>query len=170
MNYLARARKEHMPLERFRKIIDDINPYVSTVTICGRGEPLLHNNLCEMIRYASDRGLTTIISTNGTILNENIAKNLINSGLSVISFSSDGYNKETYDTIRVGSRFDKALNNILQFIKLKNDMKSNNPHVTLQIIYINNIEKVSTREDKNRFWKKFEGLTLDRVYIKSAHN
>lgn len=163
---LKPSQKGHMPMERFRKIIDDIHPYVGTVTICDRGEPLLNKDLCNMIKYANSRGLTTKTSTNGTLLNEKYAIDIINSGLSVISFSFDGYKKDVYEGIRVGSDFEKVLSNIQRFIKLKKELNSKTPHVTLQVIEIEPSDRIEIRD----FWKRFGEFTPDRVYIKSAHN
>jgi radical SAM protein with 4Fe4S-binding SPASM domain len=78
-----------------------------------------------MIKYCSDRGLNTSIHTNATILTGELSHRLINSGLSVISFSFDGYTKDVYESIRVGANFEKALNNILQFLRIKRETNSN---------------------------------------------
>jgi len=167
---LKPSQKGYMPLERFKKIVDAITPYVNSVSICHRGEPLLHKGLCEMIEYASSRGIKTGIATNGTLLNEELSQRLIKSGLSRISFSFDGYDKETYEKIRVGAKFEVVLNNILQFLKIKRDMNSRTPHVTLQVINVENLEKRTSTEDKKEFIKHFEGLPLDRLYFKNPHN
>lgn len=164
---LDKAQKGHMPFERFQKIVDIITPFASSVSICHRGEPLLNKNIFEMIRYASSQGLKTSIHTNGTLLTEERSRKLIESGLSVISFSFDGYTKENYERIRVGADFEEVLNNTLQFLKIKRDMRSKIPHTTLQVIDIGESADV---EEKREFIKQFEGLPLDRFYIKQVHN
>lgn len=160
----------HMPMERFKKIVDSVTPYVSSVSICHRGEPLMQKNLCEMIEYCSNSGLNTSIHTNGTMLTEDLSRRLIKSGLSIISFSFDGYIKEAYENIRVGADFEKVRNNILQFLNVKKEMNSKTPHTSIQIIDFEDLKDKISTEEKRNFINLFKGLPLDRLYIKPAHN
>lgn len=65
----------------------------------GRGEPLLNNNLPEIITYAKSKGLNCYLTTNGALLNKEIASELINSGLNVINVSLHAGTSETYKKI-----------------------------------------------------------------------
>lgn len=165
---LNKSQLGHMPFERFQKIVDSIYPYVNSVSICHRGEPLLHREICKMIGYACRRGLNTAIATNATLLNEELSKSLIKSGLSRISFSFDGYTKEDYERIRVGARFEEVLSNIGEFLKIKQVMKSKTPYTTLQVIDFGG--KKNRVEEKKKFMKPFDGLPLDRFYVNPIHN
>jgi radical SAM protein with 4Fe4S-binding SPASM domain len=123
-----------------------------------------------MIKYCSDRGLNTSIHTNATILTGELSHRLINSGLSVISFSFDGYTKDVYESIRVGANFEKALNNILQFLRIKRETNSKTPHTSVQIIDFSHEKLLISTKEKKNFIKLFDGLPLDRIYIKPVHN
>ncbi|NIO37319.1 radical SAM protein, partial [Candidatus Bathyarchaeota archaeon] len=167
---LSSHQTGHMPIERFQKIVDDIGPYVNNISICHRGEPLLHKGLCEMIEYCSGRGLNTSIHTNAVLLTEDLSHRLIRSGLSAISFSFDGYTKKAYESIRVGSKFEAVLTNIRQFLRIKREMKSKSPHTTIQIIEFESFREAQDVEQKQKFIQLFDGLPVDRIYVKRAHN
>jgi len=164
---LPPEKRGFMEMPLFRKIIDDITGMVRNVSICHRGEPLLHREICEMIRYAGSKGMAAKISTNATLLDEDLSRRLIESGLSLISFSFDGFTKEEYEKIRVGAAFDTVLGNIRTFLRMKKKMGSSTPHATLQVISLHGRQD---DEKKRAFLKNFEGLSLDRVYTKEAHN
>ena len=78
---------------------------IASLKLNWRGEPLLHPQLCEIIRHAKEQGIVdVIINTNATHLDDSYAEKLLNSGLDYIIFSFDGGTKETYEKNRV-SRF-----------------------------------------------------------------
>lgn len=87
------GRKNHiMDLEMFKKIIDQFNDFpdqVKTLRLYKDGEPLLNPDFCKMVRYAKESGLFKSIdtTTNGTILDESLIRDLISSGIDKIFLS-----------------------------------------------------------------------------------
>ena len=158
-----------MELDLYKKIIDEISGYAHDVNLCHRGESLLHPDIFEMIRYANRKGLLTRLHTNATLLHEKESLKLLESDLDLLSFSFDGYDKETYERIRVGGDFDKTLNNIIQFLTIKKKMKKTKPYTILQIIEVPG-SKEPEITIKKEFKEKFNPLPLDEFYIKPAHN
>jgi MoaA/NifB/PqqE/SkfB family radical SAM enzyme len=123
-----------MTYEGFRRIIDQM-PDLDRVIMHGMGEPLLNRDIYRMVEYASkERKLTTIMSTNGTLLNEANARKLIANGLRVLSISVDGATKETYERIRVGANFDRVVRNIRRLIELKKEMNSKTPWTYMSMV------------------------------------
>ena len=64
------------------------------------GEALMHHDTLELVRYASNKGFATLLASNGWLINEDMAKKINDSGLSIISLSLDGIKEETHDFIR----------------------------------------------------------------------
>lgn len=93
----------------YKKIIDEISSYAHTVILYFQGEPLLNPELSQMVKYAHDKKLYTIISTNGLLLTEKVGKELKNAGLDKITISIDGFSQESYEKYRVGGNLQKAL-------------------------------------------------------------
>ena len=85
-----------MPKELAFELIDQAAEIgIPSIKFNWRGEPLLHPNINEIIKYAKEKGiLDTIINTNATRLNDRMAKNLIDSGLDQIIYSFDGGTKK----------------------------------------------------------------------------
>lgn len=102
---------ERMPLELALQIIHDAADMgVKTVVFTG-GEPFLHAGLWEMIRRATDLGMGTNVTTNGTLIDRHLDK-ILDSGLASVSVSVDGL-KETHEALRkIKGCHDKTLEGI----------------------------------------------------------
>lgn len=64
------------------------------------GEPLLRNDIFDLINYAHKRGFITKIETNGFLLNREVVKKLKNSGLNLIGVSIDSPYPQIHDNLR----------------------------------------------------------------------
>lgn len=155
--------KGYMEWPLYIKIIDQLKGEICDINLFHRGEPLLHTQIAEMVAYARQKGLTTRIHTNATKLTGELSKALLRNGLNYISFSFDGFDKETYEKNRVNASFEKTLNNILTFLNKKKEIKAKT-FTVLQIIN-QNISK-----NKNNFLKNFKNLPLDKISIRTPHN
>lgn len=102
--------------------------------ILGGGEPLIRNDIFEIIKMANDYGFVTSMVTNGTLLDQRIIKKLlIDYDLFRIGVSLDGIN-ETHDKLRgMKGAYDKTLRSLVNLSKIK--QKYNNK----TIIYINTV-------------------------------
>lgn len=131
---VAAADKGLMPLELFQKIIDQARHFALDVNLHHRGEPLMNPALFDMIRYAKAAGLKVRFHTNGTLLDEGKARRLLEAGLDLISFSFDGFTKETYERVRVGATFEKTRGNILRLVALRRELGLKKPYVVIEKI------------------------------------
>lgn len=113
--------KGYMSKELFVKIIDEIKGKSEFVYLHGFGESLLHPQFFELARYAAGSGLTTLLSTNITLLDEDRSRKLLESGIDFVVLAMDGTNKDTYEKIRVGGKFDSNILQIKKFLQLKKE-------------------------------------------------
>ena len=109
------SKKGNMDLHLYKKIIDEAQGSVYDVNLFHRGEPLLHPDIIKMIFYAKSKGIRTRIHTNATLLVPELARDIILSGLDMISFSFDGYTKESYEKNRTGAKYEESLEYIIDF-------------------------------------------------------
>lgn len=107
-----------MGVELFRKIIDQF-PNLKHIKLQGMGEPFLNKYLISMIRIASGRNIKTTILTNGTLLDQALCRDVLESKLTRLSFSFDAATKETYEKLRVGASFDEVVKNIRNICEMK---------------------------------------------------
>jgi len=118
-----------LSLNNFKRILDSGN--FRYVGLHGWGEPLLNKQLFDMVKYAESKGVSTNLTTNGTLVQENI-DNILSSGLWEIAFGI--YEKEL---------FSKVTSQIERLIEQKRKQNSNRPKTYLDItIYEGNLEQI----------------------------
>ncbi len=98
--------------EDAKAMLDDLANYGAPVILFSGGEPLMREDLLELAHHAKSKGLRAVISTNGTLITREKAKELKSVGLSYVGVSLDGM-KETNDRFRaVEGAFDMAIQGI----------------------------------------------------------
>ncbi len=85
------------------------------------GEPFLRKDIFEICKYASERGLISIVTTNGTLIDEKLAETISNSKINHIHFSLDGL-EEVNDFFRGSAVFSK----VIRAIELLNEKRKSN--------------------------------------------
>lgn len=91
--------KQHISLSDAKQIIDFLAKRRFLILYLTGGEPTLHPNICEIVSYASSRGLITTMTTNGTAPLK-VLWRLKESGLQSISVSLDHYDPKRCESIR----------------------------------------------------------------------
>lgn len=90
----AQAVKEVGKGELSRKealsLIDDLGRFGVPVILFSGGEPLMRKDLVDLAAYAVDQGIRAVISTNGTLITKEKARELSEVGLSYVGVSLDG--------------------------------------------------------------------------------
>lgn len=118
------------------------------------GEPTLHPRLAEMIRLAKDAGIVEVmVNTNAVLLGEELSRELILSGLDKLLFSFDSPVREKYNAIRLGADYDRTLENIRTFMRVRESLGSRTPLTRVTMVLMD-----ETREDWDRFRELFEPL------------
>jgi radical SAM protein with 4Fe4S-binding SPASM domain len=167
---LKKEEKGFMDIGLFRKIIDEARGFVFDVNLIHRGEGLLHPEFSRLVGAAHEAGVTTKFHTNATLLDEARSRELVAVGLDQISFSFDGYDRQTYESIRVNADFEKTLANVIRFLEVKRELRSPKPYAILELINFPDAYKATGRREKRAFLRRFRGLPLNRVEVKEMHN
>lgn len=98
----------HLDFALIRKVIDQIytsRPYIS---LCGRGEPLIHPEFFKIVDYIKSKGLWCAVDTNGTLIEKNVDR-LLSSKIDLVNISIDSVD-EIQDQIRgVPGAFQEAV-------------------------------------------------------------
>ncbi|MCR5701979.1 MAG: radical SAM protein [Lachnospiraceae bacterium] len=109
----------------FKKIIDDVKefPYKPGVlNLSYRGEPLLHPQIAEIIKYAEDANVVDNVEifTNASLLTPELSDKLIDAGLDIINISIEGLSNKAYlDVTGVEVDFEKIVENVRYFYQHK---------------------------------------------------
>ncbi len=160
-NGTLKREKGFMSFDLFKKIIDEVYEDTMMILLWNQGEPFLNKELIKMTKYASDKGLYVIVSTNGSI--ELNANQIVNSGIDTLIFSIDGITQESYEKYRVKGDLNLVLTNLKNIIAEKKRLRKTLPLIEWQFLVFkhneNQIDKVK------KLAKKFE---VDFLKLKTA--
>src|SRR3990170_3063389 len=129
-----------IPLDLFKKLCVELKSMkTNSLIIQGSGEPLLNPDIFEMISTAKDAGFSITLLTNGTLLNSDTIKALIDVRLDILRVSLLASSVEQYRKNYPGNdpdNFRKVIDGLNRVTKLKAQQKSTHP--TTLIYYIIN--------------------------------
>lgn len=113
--------KTYLPTNEAKKVLrlvaESYEPQNIMICLSG-GEPLLHPDFFEIATYARECGFSCGITTNGTLIDETVAKKIVASHIDSVTFSLDGL-RESHDWFRNKSgAFQKTLQGIQHLVKV----------------------------------------------------
>lgn len=152
--------KEDMSDEVFEALVQQAGETAEHMMLIGLGEPFLDRKIFDRILFCDRHGISSLISTNGTLLDAKAADRLLNTPLEHITLSFDGYSKETFEFYRKGAKFERVRDNFLSFCRLKHERKSKLQIVVQLVRMDGNRHEV---EDFTRFWRDVPGVDLIRI-------
>jgi len=131
-----------MGFDLYKKVLDEATTFnLPSIKLNRRGEPLLHNNISKMVKYAKEKGVVDVqFNTNGMLLNEIMSVQLIDSKLDRLIVSLDGATQRTHESIRKGANYSVTVENIKRFIRIRNEQKKEKPFVRVQMTVSKNNE------------------------------
>lgn len=147
----------------FRRVLDELHQQLVYLYFYFQGEPYLNPDFLDMVRYASERGIYTVTSTNGHFLNDENARRTIESGLDRIIISIDGTTQETYESYRIGGSLQSVLDGTRRLVAWKKQLKSRTPHIIFQFLVVRPNEHQI--EDVKQIGKE---IGVDEVKLKTA--
>lgn len=147
------------------RLIDEMAEHLPiTLVPFFRGESLLHPDWTAIISYAQKKGIGPIqFATNGTLLDDNNARRLLDCGIDYISFSLDTHNPILYESSRRGASFQKVQENILHFLGLH---EATNSTITVQISAVETDIHKAGMDDFVAYWQP----KVDRVRVYAEHS
>ena len=153
-----------MDFDLYRRIVDEGAKHgLAAIVLASRGEPMLHDRIFDMIRYAKGAGILDVkMNTNATRLTPERSRELLASGLDTLVFSVDAATKEDFERIRVRANFDKVVENIDTFNEIRAAEFSDAPLRTrISMVVIDERQDVQRAED---FWAS----RVDEFAVRSA--
>lgn len=155
--------KGKLSFANFKKIIDEMGVYLYSLRLENWGEPLLNDELFDMITYAKSRRINVSFNTNFTLFNEERARRMILSGLDSVKISLDGATEDSYAKYRVGGDFSKVVENIKLLTGIRDKLKKKNPFIEIQFIVMKHNENEIMQMQKLCSELKVDGLFIERL-------
>lgn len=147
----------------FKQTIDELQKTLLYLTFYFQGEPYLHPQFLDLVKYASDKGIYTATSTNAHYLNDKNARKTVESGLDRLIISIDGTTQETYQSYRIGGKLEKVLEGTRNLVQWKKKLKSRTPHLVFQFLVVKpNQHQIAEVKQLAR------ELGVDKVGLKTA--
>jgi heme b synthase len=81
-------------------LIDELAEWGRTILVLSGGEPLLRPDIFHLMSYANEKGLVVALATNGTLIDQDLAKRIREGGVDRVSISLDGADELTHDDFR----------------------------------------------------------------------
>ena len=137
-----------MDFELYKKIIDEIWPTTSKIRLWNLGEPFMHKDVYRMIRYAKDRHIKVLTSTNGHYFREPDApKKVVESGLDFMIVSMDGATQKSLAEVSNRCpKLDRIVEDVQRVIEYRDSVGSKTPVVEFQFIAMkHNIHEIARR-------------------------
>lgn len=156
---------QRMQMELVKKLIRE-GSYkgLESIKLQYRGEPLMYNGLCEIIRYAKQWEINEVMfNSNGTLLTQDLAKELVDSGLDKIIFSIDSYKKKVYEDLHRGASFDSVIANIIYLKVHRTVQRRIKPIIRIQQVIQD--ENIKEGEKYVEFFKTIADQVAIEEYI-----
>ncbi len=147
----------------FRETIEDLYKDLIYLIFYFQGEPYINPKFLDMVRYAVDKGIYTITSTNGHFLHDENARKTIESGLDRLIISVDGTTQEVYENYRKEGNLATVLQGARNVVKWKKEIRSDTPHIIFQFLVVRpNEHQISD------IYKLAKEIGIDEVKLKTA--
>ncbi|MEZ5041349.1 MAG: SPASM domain-containing protein [Saprospiraceae bacterium] len=147
----------------FRHTIDELSRELLYLIFYFQGEPYINPAFLEMVRYAHQKGIYTITSTNGHFLNEENARETILSGLDRLIISVDGTTQDVYENYRRKGKLDVVLQGARNVVKWKKQLNSKTPHLIFQFLVVK-----PNQHQIPDIYKLAKAIGIDEVKLKTA--
>jgi len=152
-----------LEMKLYEKIINEQSGNLSYLLLYFQGEPYLHSNFIELIKYAHNKGIYTATSTNAHYFIDTVARDTILSGLDRLTISIDGTTQDTYKQYRVGGSLKKVISGTKKLVKWKKELNSATPHLIFQFLVV----KPNEHQIEDIYTLAAE-IGIDEVKIKTA--
>jgi radical SAM protein with 4Fe4S-binding SPASM domain len=153
--------KAHMADGVFERLVGEAAGSAEHMMLIGLGEPFMDPRIFERIELCHRHSVSTLLSTNGTFLDEKLAARVLASPLEQITLSFDGARKETFEFYRKGAKFEKVRDNFVRFARMKHERRSKLQVVVQMVRMEGNAAEVN---DFVAFWRQVPGI--DQIRIK----
>lgn len=155
--------KGDIPVRLFEKTVNQLSKHLISIILYFQGEPFLHKQLFEMIKFANKKRLYTYCSTNGHFLNDTNAKKIVECGLDELIISLDGTTQAVYEAYRQTGNLKTVLEGTKNVVAWREKQNSGKPYIKFQFLVL------KTNEHQINDAKKLAKQSkLDKISFKSA--
>ena len=143
--------KARMSIDRAKSIIDKVRDHVLEVRFYNWGEPFLNPDIFEIVRYAHDAGLFTIVHSNLSVRVDHLAEQVVASKLDLLQGSVDGLTQETLPIYRRRAEAGLVFDNVRRIAAERARQGATHPRIELAfLVFRHNEHELPQLEVKRR--------------------
>lgn len=160
-----KRRQGIMDMALYRKIVDECAALgIGHVRMHNYGEAFVDKQLPEKIAYAKSRGIPEVgVITNGSLLGPDVAKAVVEAGLDAINISLDAAGRDTFESTRLGLKYDKVIANVEGLVRIRRELGRTRPKLILSFVRQDNSAEEQSFIDH---WS----AVADKIHITELHN
>ncbi len=128
------------------RLIGEASGRVREINFSFFGEPLLHPKLDRILDSLEDRDFRFVMNTNAVLLDERRRPRLAELRLEQLRISLDSAVEATYEAIRVGSKFDRVVQNTIDFLDIPD-------RGSVRLVMVSSSVNHDEHEQFLEFWK-----------------
>lgn len=137
-----------MPLDLFKRVIDEAEDKCEAITLASRGEPLVAKDIVPMLKYMSGKFLASKLNTNASLLTEEKCHGILESDLHTLVFSCDAAEEPLYSQLRVNGSLEIVLKNVRRFKEIKEKSYPRSKLVTrVSGVRVNNRQSIDAMDE-----------------------
>jgi len=111
---IDQAAPDELSTKEAFRLVDDLSKWGIGLLVIDGGEPLCREDMLDVVRYASSKGIRTTIGSNGTLIDETMARKMLEAGVKSAAISVDGADAQTHDSFRgVSGAWEQTLKGIV---------------------------------------------------------
>ena len=145
-------------------MLDQIAPFANVVDLSFDGEPFLHSHWADCVEACHRRDIRAILQTNALLLDDSLAREILDVGVDSITISMDAATAETYRILKPGSDFKQVIDNVEHFLSLAQS-RSRRSKITIQFV-----RGPDNRHEVQAFLRKWKNKGADFLRIKPMLN
>ena len=152
----------YMDLALFKTIIDQLEGNVEAITLASRGEPTLHKQLPEMLKYMHGKFLALKINTNASMLTDELIHIILSSDIQTLCLSIDAADRDLYEKLRINGKYEKIIKNVKRLKKIK-ESEYPDTKLTTRISGVK-VNKNQNLNDMVNRWKSYADIVAFTNY------
>lgn len=122
-------------IEKVVNEVSSLGKKKALFNLAGLSEPLLYTKLPEAVKYIKEKMPQATIKTitNGTLLGGELAVQLVQNGLDLITISLNAGSRESYKWLSGSDRYNMVVGNIINFLKIRREIGTNKPSINIDL-------------------------------------
>jgi radical SAM protein with 4Fe4S-binding SPASM domain len=147
----------------FEQLLNQLHKDLVYLLFYFQGEPYINKDFLSLVKMAHKKGIYTATSTNAHFLDDDKARETVESGLDRLIISIDGASQETYEQYRKEGSLNKVIEGTKNVVAWKKRLRKSTPHIIFQFLVVKPNEN-----DIPAIYKLAEELGVDEVKLKTA--